>query len=716
MRTPTILQIEAAECGAAALGIIAAHHGLWLTLEDLRARCGVSRDGSQAQHIAAAAREMGFEVRAVRGEPEALASVEGPVILHWGMDHFLVLEGKRGGGWQLNDPARGRRRVDDRELRRQFSGIVLMLKPGPDFKKGGSPPSAMRGLADRLRGCRRAVLLAIGISVILALPGVLGPSFRQVFMDRILSAGVIAWLWPMVLVMVGVGAFAALCTWMQKTLQHNLETRVAVAGGIGFMERVLRLPMSFYGQRGPASIADRVMLNDRVAGIVAGEIGGTMLALIMATIYLAVLLLFDLRLGLVALAAAASLALALVFLSARLKEDQQRLMNEQAMEAAEAKQGLRMIESYRASGSEALLFDRLMARRARALNLRQSLMLGRTALRHLPGLATAVAAAASLAIGGGLVIGGEMSIGALVAFQFLLAVFLSPVGRLVQLGPRMQEAGASLRLLDDTLQHPLAEEFTKPPAAPRLIRRLDGRIELRDVTFGHSRRAAPLISGVSLVVEPGERVGIVGASGSGKSTLSLLAAGLHEPWSGQVLLDGKPLRDIPRAVLRQSLQVVDQTATLFTGTVRDNIAMWDPTVSEERLHAAARDAVIHDFILERREGYAFPIAGRGTNLSGGQRARIEIARALVQDPRILLFDEATAALDDQTEAELLSNIRRRGATMLVVAHRLAPLRDCDRVVVMERGAIVEMGPPAELAARCGAFATLMLPAMAEMGA
>jgi ABC-type bacteriocin/lantibiotic exporter with double-glycine peptidase domain len=478
------------------------------------------------------------------------------------------------------------------------------------------------------------------------------------------------------------------------------------------MERVLRLPMSFYGQRGPASIADRVMLNDRVAGIVAAEIGGTMLALIMAAIYLVVLALFDVRLGLVALAAACLLAVALILLSARLKEDQQRLMNEQAMEEAEAKQGLRMIESYRASGSEALLFDRLMARRARTLNLRQSLMLGRTALRHLSGLITAVAMATSLAIGGGLVISGDMSIGALVAFQFLLAMFLAPVGRLVQLGPRMQEAGASLRLLDDTLRHPLAEEFINPPAAPRLIRRLDGRIELRDVTFGHSRRAAPLISGVSLVVEPGERVGIVGASGSGKSTLSLLAAGLHEPWSGQVLLDGKPLREIPRAVLRQSLQVVDQTATLFTGTVRDNIAMWDPTVSEERLHAAARDAVIHDFILERREGYAFPISSGGINLSGGQRARIEIARALVQDPRILLFDEATAALDDQTEAELLSNIRRRGATMLVVAHRLAPLRDCDRVVVMERGAIVEMGPPGELAARRGAFARLMLPAAA----
>ncbi|NGM21260.1 ATP-binding cassette domain-containing protein [Roseomonas stagni] len=708
MRTPTILQVEAAECGAAALGIIAAHHGLWLTLEDLRARCGVSRDGSKAQHVVAAARELGFEVRAVRCEPEALAEVECPAILHWGMDHFLVLEGRSGGQWCLNDPARGRRRVDDRELRRQFSGILIMMKPGPAFQKGGSAPSALRGLADRLKGGRAAVWLAIGISLMLAVPGVLQPSFRQVFLDRIMSAHVMEWLWPIVLVVFGAGLFAAICTWMQKTLQHNLETRVAVRGGIEFMERVLRLPLSFYGQRGAAGIADRVMLNDRVAGTVAKEIGGTMLALIMAVTYLAVLILFDWRLGLVSALGAATLGLALLVLSARLQEDQQRLLNEQGLEDAEAKQGLRMIDSYRASGTEALLFDRLTARRARALNLRQSLMLGRTALKHLPGLVTTIAAAAAIGVGGGLIIDGEMSIGALVAFLFLQSAFLAPVGRLVQLGPRLQEAGANLRLLDDTLRHPLSEEFTKPPPAPRLIRRLAGKVELRDVTFGHSRRAAPLITDVSLTIEPGERVGIVGASGSGKSTLALLAAGLHEPWSGQVLLDDKPIRDIPRAVLRQSVQVVDQNGFLFTGTVRDNIAMWDPTVSEERLHAAARDAVIHDFILDRREGYAFPVTGGGANLSGGQRARIEIARALVQDPRILVFDEATAALDDETEAELLSNIRRRGATMLVIAHRLAPLRDCDRVVVMERGRIVEMGPPGELAARRGAFARLML--------
>lgn len=708
MRTPTILQVEAAECGAAALGIIAAHHGLWLTLEDLRARCGVSRDGSKAQHVVAAARELGFEVRAVRCEPEALAEVECPAILHWGMDHFLVLEGRSGGQWCLNDPARGRRRVDDRELRRQFSGILIMMKPGPAFQKGGSAPSALRGLADRLKGGRAAVWLAIGISLMLAVPGVLQPSFRQVFLDRIMSAHVMEWLWPIVLVVFGAGLFAAICTWMQKTLQHNLETRVAVRGGIEFMERVLRLPLSFYGQRGAAGIADRVMLNDRVAGTVAKEIGGTMLALIMAVTYLAVLVLFDWRLGLVSALGAATLGLALLVLSARLQEDQQRLLNEQGLEDAEAKQGLRMIDSYRASGTEALLFDRLTARRARALNLRQSLMLGRTALKHLPGLVTTIAAAAAIGVGGGLIIDGEMSIGALVAFLFLQSAFLAPVGRLVQLGPRLQEAGANLRLLDDTLRHPLSEEFTKPPPAPRLIRRLAGKVELRDVTFGHSRRAAPLITDVSLTIEPGERVGIVGASGSGKSTLALLAAGLHEPWSGQVLLDDKPIRDIPRAVLRQSVQVVDQNGFLFTGTVRDNIAMWDSTVSEERLHAAARDAVIHDFILDRREGYAFPVTGGGANLSGGQRARIEIARALVQDPRILVFDEATAALDDETEAELLSNIRRRGATMLVIAHRLAPLRDCDRVVVMERGRIVEMGPPGELAARRGAFARLML--------
>ncbi|QCG92490.1 NHLP family bacteriocin export ABC transporter peptidase/permease/ATPase subunit [Azospirillum sp. TSA2s] len=710
MRTPSILQIEAAECGAAALGIVAAHYGRWLTLEDLRERCGISRDGSRAANLVQAARELGLQARGVRTEPEGLQGQAGPMILHWGMDHFLVLEGRRGRWWYLNDPARGRRRVDDAEFRRQFTGIALLMVPGPEFRKGGSAPSALRGLARRLRKSWGAVWFAAAISLLLAIPGMLFPAFRQIFMDSVLVGGLADWMTPLIGAMMLVGAVTLTFTWLQKSVLHRLETRLALLGGIGFMERVLRLPMGFFGQRGPAAVADRIMQSDRLAELLAGEIGGCLFAILTALTYLAAMAFYQPALALVAVAAAASLALALALLSRQLEEGQQRLLNESAQEGADAKQGLRMIETYRAAGAERLLFERLVARHARVLNIRQSLMLRRAVLRLLPAFVGGVASAAVVTVGGGIVAEGGMTIGAMMGFMVLMSAFLAPVSRLVQLGARIQEARSYLRLLDDTMQHPIAEEFrqAQPQQASAVLRRLTGRIELRDVTFGHSRRAPPLIRGLSLTIEPGERVGVVGGSGSGKSTLALLTAGLYEPWSGEVLLDGKPLREIPRRVLRQSVQVVDQNVTLFEGSVRDNIALWDPTVSDERLFAAARDAVIHDIIIDRRDGYASPVSEGGANLSGGQRARIEMARALVQNPRILVMDEATAALDDHTQAQLLSNLRRRGSTMLVIAHRLTAIRDCDRVLVMQSGEIVESGPPAELARRAGAFSSLML--------
>lgn len=706
MRTPSILQIEAAECGAAALGIVAAHHGLWLTLEELRERCGISRDGSRAANIVQAAREMGFDVRGVRTEPDALKDLRGPHILHWGMDHFLVFERRQGRWWRLNDPARGRRKVDDAEFSRQFTGVALLMTPGATFKRAGSAPSALRGLAARLGGSWSAVWLAAAFSLLLALPGIFVPAFRQVFVDNVLVAGLHGWLAPLLTAMLTVAIVTLVLTQLQKSLLHRLEARLAVAGGMRFMDRALRLPMSFFGQRGPAGVAERVMQSDKLAELLAGEIGACIFAILTASIYLAAMLLYQPSLALIAIVGASALGAALFLLSRRLEDDQQRLLTESTIENSDAKQGLRMIETYRASGAERLLFERLVARRSRVLNIRQSLMLRRAALRLAPGFVGGVASAAAVTVAGGLVAEGRMTVGGMIGFMVLLAAFLAPVSRLVQLGARIQEARSYLRMLDDTMKHPIAEEFHQPEHGPGVIRRLNGRIELRNVVFGYSRRAAPLIENLSLTIEPGERVGVVGGSGSGKSTLALLAAGLYEPWAGEVLLDGRPLREIPRRVLRQSVQVVDQNVSLFEGTVRENIALWDPTVSDERLFAAARDAMIHDVVIDRRGGYGSMVSEGGANLSGGQRSRIEIARALVQNPRILVMDEATAALDDQTQAALLSNLRRRGATMLIIAHRITAIRDCDRVLVMDKGVVVEEGPPAELASRDGPFARL----------
>ncbi|MDQ1081612.1 cysteine peptidase family C39 domain-containing protein [Pseudoroseomonas cervicalis] len=715
-RTPTLLQMEATECGAAALGIVLAHHGRWLTLEELRQRCGVSRDGSRAANIARAARALGLEVQAFRAEPEALGEVALPAILHWGMDHFVVLEGRRGRHWFINDPARGPRRVEEAEFGRQFTGVVLALQPGPEFRRGGAPPSVSRALAGRLDGAWPGFALLLGLSLLLLLPGLLLPAAAQLFIDQVLVARLQDWLLPLLGGMVALALLMAGLTRLQLSLLLRLETRLAVQGSGRFLERLLRLPLGFYAQRHPGDVATRVLLNNRLAILLAGELGRALLALVGALVYLAAMLAYAPDLAAVVAGLAALNLLALQLSARALADDNHRLLSETALGQGEARQGLQLLEAYRAKGAEALLLRRLVARQARVLGLRQGLALRRAVVEALPAALAVLAAGAVLVLGGQRVMAGQMSVGALVAFQGLMAGFAGPLAQLTQLGAQFQDARAYLAMLDDTLRHPLAEEFSPvaeaaPLAAPALAAapvtgRLRGALELRRVSFGHARLGPPLLRDISFRLPPGARLGLAGGSGSGKSTLGGLIAGLHTPWSGEVLVDGRPLAAWPRARLRGDLALVDQNVVLFEGSVRDNLTLWDPTLSEERLQAACHDAAIHLPILQRG-GYGSPVAEDGRDLSGGQRARLELARALAMEPRILVLDEATAALDAVTEAEVLANLRRRGCTLVMIAHRASALRDCDEVLVLEQGAVIERGAPAALLRQGGAFARLL---------
>lgn len=702
--------MEAAECGAAALAIVLATYGLWLPLEELRARCGVSRDGSRAANIARAARALGLEVQAFRAEPEALATLRPPAILHWGMDHFVVLEGGGGRRWFINDPARGRREVGAEEFGRQFTGVVLSLVPGPAFRRAGQPPALWRALRARLHGTGRSFGFLLGTSLLLLVPGLLLPAASQVFIDQVLVARLHGWLAPLLLGLVGVALLTGGLTWLQLTVLLRLETRLAVAGSGRFLQRLLRLPIGFYAQRHAGDVATRVMLNNRLATLLAGELGRAVLAAVSALVYLTVMAIYDARLAAVVAGLAAVNLLALHRVSHSLTEQNHRLLTETAMGQGEARQGLRMIEAFKADGSEPVLLRRLVGRQLRILGLRQELAMKRASVEALPQALALISAAAVLVLGGQRIMQGQMTVGALVAFQALMISFAAPLLQLTQLTARIQDAHACLALLDDTLRHPLAEEFAEPPAAAASkagsAGRLRGEVELRQVSFGHARGAAALVQEVSFRVPAGGRLGITGASGSGKSTLGGLVAGLHRPWSGEVLIDGRPLAEIPRAVLRGGIAVVDQTVVLFEGTMRDNLGLWDPTLSDERLQAAARDAAIHDTILERG-GYGSRVAEDGRDLSGGQRARVELARALALEPRILVLDEATAALDLMTEAEVLARLRQRGCTVITIAHRASALADCDEVLVMQAGRIVERGPPDVLAACDGAFRRLM---------
>lgn len=709
-RTPTLLQVDAAECGAAALGIILGHHGCWITLEELRVACNVSRDGSSALAILRAARAFGLEAQAERLEPADLRLRELPAIIHWGMNHFLVVERVEQGRVWLNDPATGPRQVSTAEFDRMFTGIVLFMRPGPAFRRQGQAPSLRAGLGRRLSGASDAFGFILMMSIALVVPGLLVPVFAQIFIDQVLINRFAGWLWPLIFGMGLSAVLMAALTFLQREALLRLETRLALAGAAGFVDHVVRLPLLYFAQRHPGEVASRVMLNDRLAQLIAGDVGAVVLNLLTATAFLVAMMVYAPMLGLL-VAAGAAVNLALLARSSRaLADDNRRMVVATTMQAGFAKQGLGMITSYKAAGLEDLFRERLSAMYARVLNLRQTLARRRMRLGALPGFTGLALGGLVLVIGADMVIRGELTLGMLIAFQALMAGFLVPMAQLVQLGARIQDGQACLQILDDTLRHPTAPEFADPAtpaAAGTTPGRLIGAIDLRGVSAGYGPAADPLIRDLHLTLSPGCRLGIVGASGSGKSTLAAVIAGIHPLAGGTILIDGTPLSAIPRARLRQSLGYVDQRAVILDGSIRDNISLWDPSLPDERIVAAARMALIHDLILRRPGGYGGHVAEGGTDLSGGQRARIEIARVLVREPRILILDEATAFLDNETEARLHANLRRLGATTIIVAHRFSAIRDCDRVIVMDKGAIVQEGTPEALLSRPGPFRRLM---------
>ena len=709
-RTPTLLQMEAAECGAAALGIVLAHYGRWATLEELRVACNVSRDGSSAAAIVRAARFHGMNVGAQRMEPAHLRTTRMPAIIHWAMNHFVVVEGFGRGVVYLNDPAQGPRTVSDVEFDRNFTGVVLTLTPGEAFTPSGRKPSVWRSMTSRMQGAGGALAFVLGLSLTLIIPGLLVPVFTQVFVDQVLVNHFNTWLVPLLVGMVICAVVHGGLVWLQREALLRFETRVALLGALRFVNHVVRLPMGYFAQRHPGDVSSRVMLNDRIAQLAAGDIGLVLFNMVTATAYLAAMVFYAPRLALVVVCFAAVSLIVLSVLSRALADDNRRLLSAMTAQMGFAKQGLQMIEAYKASGTEDQMRGRLVAMQARVLNLRQALGARQVRLAALPRLMTIAAGGIVLVIGGNMVVSGALTIGMLVAFQALMAGFMSPVGQLVQLGTKIQDAHAYLQMLGDTLQHPLAPEFTsRPPAGAQESgnTRPVGALEVRDLSFSYAPGVAALLSDISLSVAPGRRLAIVGASGSGKSTLAALIAGLYEPTEGGVFVDAKSITDIPRDQFRNAVAYVDQRSAIFQGTVRDNISMWDPSLPDDRLIAAARHALIHDTILRRPGGYGSAVSEGGTDLSGGQRARLEIARALVRDPRILILDEATAALDSRTEAELFANLRALGATMIVIAHRLTAVRECDHVVVLDKGRIVQQGAPEDLLAQAGPFQSLM---------
>ena len=707
-KTPTVIQMEAVECGAAALAIVMAYHGVLVPLEELRVVCGVSRDGSKASNIVKAARSYGFLARGVRREPDGLADLPLPIIVHWNFNHFLVVEGFGADRVYLNDPASGRRTVSAEEFDQSFTGIALVFEPGPDFKPFGEKLSIFSYLKKRLAGSEAALAYLATVGLFLVVPGLVIPAFTRIFIDDILVRGNHDWLTALLFGMLLTVFVQVVLIWCREHYLLRFETKLAVSTSGNFLWHVLRLPMEFFSNRFGGDIIARVQINDTVAQLLSGQVAGVFLDCLMIGFYLAVMLYYDVAMTAIGVIIAALNVVFLLAVARWRKDQNMKFLQDGGKLAGVSMGGLQIIETVKAGSDEADLFDKWAGYQIKLMNVEQKLSVYNEVLAVVPMALMTVNSSAILILGGYKVIAGQMTIGALMAYQGLMASFLTPVNRLVGFGGILQEMEGDMRRLDDVLKFPVDRQTddSKAVAMPETTK-LAGYLELVDGTFGYSRLEQPLIEGLSLSARPGQRIALVGGSGSGKSTVAKLAAGLYQPWSGAVLLDGRRREDIPRDIINNSLASVDQDICLFEATVQENLTMWDPLIPLEDVAAAARDAAIHDDIMALPDGYDYRIAEGGRNFSGGQRQRLEIARALVSNPTILVLDEATSALDPLTEKTVLDNIQRRGCTCLVVAHRLSAVRDCDEIIVLEYGKVVQRGRPDELMAVDGPYRDLV---------
>ncbi len=704
-KTPMLLQMEAAECGAASLGIILAHYGKWLPLSTLRVACGVSRDGSRASSILQAARRYGMEAKGFKKTVEGLAAVEAPAILFWQFRHFLVFEGFDGADALLNDPAFGHRRVSRDELERDFTGIVLVARPTPTFERGGAPPAWWPSLRSKLSGQGGAFAFVATAGLLLVLPGLAIPVFAQVFVDRILIGQSPNWLAPLLSIMaLAIAAQAALLL-VQRRVLTRLKLRLSVKLGGGFLAHLLRLPMRFHGSRYAGELASRAGLTERVAQATAGQLTVGAVDLVMLVFYAGVMLWYDVLLTGIAVGLAFLAGVALRRAATARTEAQARSMQVVGRATGVAILGLRSIETVKASGLEDDLYAQWAGHYAASINARQEQDLAGQRVAVIGPTLVGLTSALILVVGGHRVMNGAISIGELVGFQILMGAFLSPLARMLNLASEMQTLQGDLARLDDVLDEPQDPELAA--TEPVQLSALSGQVTIDSVSFGFSTVEPPLVDGFSLTVAPGSWVAFVGGSGSGKSTLLRLIAGLHPAWSGQVSFDGHARASLPTSLRRDQVGFVDQDVLIFEGTVRDNLTLWDPDVPEEALVRACRDAAILDVVRALPGGFDARLDEGAQNLSGGEKQRLEIARALVRDPALLLLDESTSALDPNTERAVLQSLRARGCTVIMVAHRLSAFRDCDTIVVLQHGKEIERGRHAELWRAGGAYRQLI---------
>jgi len=707
--TPVIMQMEALECGAACLTMVLAYYEKWIPLEQVRLACGVSRDGSSAGNVLKAARSYGLKAQGYRVEPDELKkSGQYPAIIHWNFNHFVVLCGFKKDKAVINDPGRGTVTVDMKSFDEAFTGIVLMFEPSETFEPSGKPKSIMEFAKKRLKGTGTAIAFVVITTLIASLIDIMNTGMSRVFYDRLLTGKNPEWMIPFIVGLSVLALIQIVVGFIRCVYTLKLSGKLAIQSSSSYMWKVLRMPVEFFTQRMAGDIQQRQATNESIASTLIETIAPLALNALMMIFYLVVMLRLSVRLTLFGVCAIIINIIVASAISKKRVNITRVQMKDQGKLAGCTVSGIEMIETIKSAGAENGFFDKWAGYQAGVNTQKVRFSRLNTVLGIVPELVSELANVLVLVCGVYLVLRGHFTEGMVMQFQGYLAMFTSPATDLISSGQMFQEMKTDMERVEDVMAYPEDPNYNDLPVnEDTSYAKLTGNVELKNVTFGYSRLASPLIENFNLTLKPGSRVAFVGSSGCGKSTLSKLISGLYNPWSGEVLFDGKHINEIDRSVFTGSLAVVDQDIIIFEDTVSANIKMWDNSIENFEVILAARDAQIHEDIVKRDGGYQHQLIEGGRDFSGGQRQRLEIARVLAQDPTIIILDEATSALDAKTEYEVVKAIKDRGITCIVVAHRLSTIRDCDEIIVLDHGVVVERGTHDELYANNGFYTRLV---------
>ncbi len=709
VKVPVVMQMESLECGAAALAMIMAYYEKWLPLEQVRADCGVSRDGTKIENIVAAARSYGMEAVDYQCTFESLQEKGTlPCIVLWNRVNYVVYCGTRGNHVFINDPAKGSLRITVDEFKRSFSNACILFSPAEGFETSGKRRSAVDFARKRLKGAGAAVAFVALTTAVGYLFEMVNPAFTRFFMDNLLTGENRELLVPFITLLACIGILQVTVDAVKSIYSLKINGKMAIIGSSTFMWKVLRMPMEFFSQRLAGDIQQRKATNAVIAETLVNTFTPLILNAAMMVFYLVVMVRYSLVLTLVGLLAIIINTFVASYISRKRVNITRVQMRDTGKLNSTTVSGIQMIETIKASGAENGYFAKWAGYQAAVNTAMVRFASLNLYLGMVPGFLASLANYAVLVLGVFLVMRGEFSLGMVMAFQGYLQLFMNPAMTMVSAGQTLQEMRTQIERVEDVMEYPEDINYRDDPLSEEAeYGKLEGKVELKNVTFGYAKLAEPLIKDFSMCLEPGSRVALVGPSGCGKSTIAKLIAGLYQPWSGEILFDDTPISEIDRSVFTGSVAVVDQDIILFEDTIANNIRMWDDTIEDFEVIMAARDAQIHDDIMAREGGYGGMLLEGGRDLSGGQRQRLEIARVLAQDPLVVVMDEATSALDAKTEYEVVQAVVDRGITCIMVAHRLSTIRDCDEIIVLDAGKVVERGTHEELYAAGGVYTELV---------